>query len=1156
MHSRLPLLPAWSQRHGTQLLAVLLTIVCTHPVWSQNFVRLTDPANPIAVDQGANGYNGCSWIDFDNDGDLDLFANRDKLYRNEGNGQFTRVNDHGIGAGLVRGLGSGTSWADYDNDGDLDCFFSDARSVLYRNEGNGRFTAVTAGEIGKAFENRGWSCAWSDYDNDGWVDLVITHPANFVGAPLTNHLFRNQGAGIFSRITGSEVTTGQAPYTVAIWSDYDDDGDSDLFIGSGPANGSIAPDFLYQNRLSETGTADLIRLNTGALAADARDGQNFNWIDYDNDRDLDAFVTNYRGNTNGFVNQLYRNDGGTFTKITSGAIVTDSDISLGNIWADFDNDGDLDCFVTNESGFPNRYYRNEGDGTFTRVTGLAILDKPANSNAAGASAGDYDDDGDLDLFIAGTGTAQALYRNDLANGNNWLQVVCAGTQSNRAAIGAKVQIKATVHGRSIWQRREISAQNAFNGHNSLRVHFGLAETTRVDSLIIIWPSGNVEFLTEVAANQILPVTEQVSAGTLRPAFNADVIEAVVPFTVQFTDLSLADPQAPVTSWAWDFNNDGASDSREPHPVWTFTAAGRYTVSLTVTNGVATKTITQPDLIRALQFGHANAGELANVTSAALAASWADFDADGDLDVFIANAQSQNNALFANLGNGSFARITAGAPVTDGGNSQSASWGDYDHDGDLDLYVVNFNQANALYQNQGGGTFEKITSGAIVTDRELSSSCSWVDIENDGDLDMFVANVGANNSLYVNAGGSFTKQTDGAPVNDRGFSQAVAWSDFDNDGDLDLFVANSRNENNFLYVNAGNGSFTRLTSGDLVNDQGESRGASWADYDNDGDFDLFVANGQQQANFLYQNQGNGAFVKITSGALVTEAASSQGSSWGDFDNDSDLDLFVTNTDRPSALYRNEGDGTFARLADNPFAADNNFATSASWVDYDRDGDLDLFVTVNNLNSLLYFNAGNDNHWLQVKLIGTTSNTTAIGAKIRAFATINGQAVLQTREISGQTGFGSQTGLVAHFGLGGATQVDSLQVFWPSGKRTRLHQLAANQFVTIDETGGLTRVEDNSADRPAAFALQQNYPNPFNPATTIGYQLRGSVKVNLSLYNLLGEKVATLVDQVQDAGSYRVAWEGRDANGRLLPAGVYFYRLTAGAEMQTKRLLLLK
>jgi hypothetical protein len=193
---------------------------------------------------------------------------------------------------------------------------------------------------------------------------------------------------------------------------------------------------------------------------------------------------------------------------------------------------------------------------------------------------------------------------------------------------------------------------------------------------------------------------------------------------------------------------------------------------------------------------------------------------------------------------SFTRITTGAIVNDGGRSFGSSWGDYDNDGDLDLFVANELQNNFLYQNNGDGTFIKITSGAIVNDGGRSVSSSWGDYDNDGDLDLFVANYLAseNNFLYQNNGdGTFTKITTGAIVTDGGRSYGSIWGDYDNDGDLDLFVTNYWGDNNFLYQNNGDGSFTKITSGAIVNDGGYSYGSSWGDYDNDGDLDLFVAN---------------------------------------------------------------------------------------------------------------------------------------------------------------------------------------------------------------------------------------------------------------------------------------------------------------------------
>ncbi len=507
--------------------AVVVLFFSTFNLYGQNFVKVADPANPINIAEpgvATGGYVGASWIDFDNDGKLDLFSNRRFLYRNDGNNNFTKI-ENVIGGNLAQRGGNGNTWADYDNDGDLDCFYVGCNSRLYRNDGNGNFTAIRTGPLGDSLATRGWSAAWADYDNDSYVDLLIVHPANFVCQFLTpippalpNLLYHNDGPPnyTFTPVTTWEFTTALAPYTVATWSDYDNDGDMDLFIGSGPATGQFAPDYLYRNLLKETGKVDFMRITAAPIATDLVDGQVWNWIDYDNDGDLDAYLTNYGASptTAGLANNLYRNDKGTFTRMTgaqAGSIVTDVDASLGSLWGDFDNDGDLDAYVTQEGGWPRRYYRNNGDGTFT---GLNAGDLVAGTNQnVGSTAGDYDADGDLDIYVTGSGATRALYRNELTNGNSWSNIRCLGTQSNRAAIGAKVRAKATINGKAIWQVREISSQNSFNGHNMLNAHFGFGQAMIIDSLKVEWPSGKIDVARNVPVNRFLTITEGVGITT-------------------------------------------------------------------------------------------------------------------------------------------------------------------------------------------------------------------------------------------------------------------------------------------------------------------------------------------------------------------------------------------------------------------------------------------------------------------------------------------------------------------------------------------------------------------------------------------------------------------------------------------------------------------
>jgi hypothetical protein len=495
--------------------AAALALLAPPVVRAQTFVEVTDPMNPIVSDNGVNpgAYSGASWIDYNRDGRLDLFVVRRNVYKNDGGGVFTKLNP-GVAA---QGSAFGSSWADTDNDGDEDLFVSAGTtgsiskgSFFYVDQGGDVFTKTATGALGDSLDNSGWGSAWCDYDNDGRLDLVIAAPFNFAGITHLNRLYHNDGGNAFTRVTTTDVTDTTGPYTVPTWSDFDDDGDFDLFIGSGPANGTVAPDYIFRNTLIEDGAADLVRITTGALATDARDGQNFNLIDYDNDADLDAYVTNYGAAFGGLANDLYRNDGGTFVKMTggdAGAIVTDADISLANLWADFDNDADLDCFVTNDGADSCRYYRNDG-GVFTAIRTGAHVTEPGPHY--GAAAGDYDDDGDVDLFVQGIATGKSLFRNDLGGGNAWVKVQCEGTISNRSAIGTKLRAIATIGGVRVEQRRDISAQDSFNGHNSWIVHFGLLDAQVVDSLVVTWPRGLVEIYAGLATRQTHQIVEGAS----------------------------------------------------------------------------------------------------------------------------------------------------------------------------------------------------------------------------------------------------------------------------------------------------------------------------------------------------------------------------------------------------------------------------------------------------------------------------------------------------------------------------------------------------------------------------------------------------------------------------------------------------------------------
>ncbi|MCC6726674.1 MAG: VCBS repeat-containing protein, partial [Saprospiraceae bacterium] len=283
------------------------------------------------------------------------------------------------------------------------------------------------------------------------------------------------------------------------------------------------------------------------------------------------------------------------------------------------------------------------------------------------------------------------------------------------------------------------------------------------------------------------------------------------------------------------------------------------------------------------------------------ASWGDYNNDGYPDLFIAtNDPKQTNSLYRNNGNGTFSKVTTAPFSTDAAASMSSSWGDYDNDRDLDLYVANnIGFDNFLYRNEGGGNFTKILNDPIVSDKGYSHGVSWADYDNDGFLDMFVAVYWetAFNKLYHNNGdGTFSEVTNNPITNEASRSVSGAWGDYDNDGLLDLFVANTGGQNNSLYHNLGGGKFERITTGIQVTDGGSSVGANWADYNNDGYLDLFVTNAGNEPCYLYKNTGGGVFTKITTGTIVTDRGDAHGSAWADWDNDGDLDLFVARDGR--------------------------------------------------------------------------------------------------------------------------------------------------------------------------------------------------------------------------------------------------------------------
>lgn len=503
--------------------------------------------------------SGCGWIDYDQNGLLDLYLVngastrvytpkqplRSALYRNNGDGTFTDVT---LKAGVAaEGLfGMGVAVGDYDNDGFPDLLvLGYGRCILYRNNGNGTFADVTAHA---GLENSGrWasSAAWFDYDNDGRLDLIIAnyvdwspdrnfycgdrgpgmrsycHPDDYHGQPPT--LYHNNGNGTFtdvSQSSGVGLKGGNGLGVVTF--DYDNDGWQDIFI----ANDHM-PNFLFHN--NRDGTFREVGYAAGvAVSADGQfeAGMGTDAADLTNTGRMDLVVAHLDMQ----LARLYANLGDqTFEDATLRSKIgyaTYHMSEFGLRFMDYDNDGARDLFMATGHVLDNieryhadtRYaepklmFRNNGRGIFENVSDQLGPDFQLPRVSRGAAVADFDNDGDLDILVNNNGEAPQLLRNDGGNANHWLELFLIGTQSNRDGVGARV--KLTTQDFVLYDQRKggMSYQSA----QDPRLHFGLGRNTRVESIEIIWPSGATTKLSGIKADQIIAVKEGV--GIVERAF--------------------------------------------------------------------------------------------------------------------------------------------------------------------------------------------------------------------------------------------------------------------------------------------------------------------------------------------------------------------------------------------------------------------------------------------------------------------------------------------------------------------------------------------------------------------------------------------------------------------------------------------------------------
>lgn len=562
-------------------------------------------------------------------------------------------------------------------------------------------------------------------------------------------------------------------------------------------------------------------------------------------------------------------------------------------------------------------------------------------------------------------------------------------------------------------------------------------------------------------------------------------------------------------------------------------------------------------VAAQYFTKVSTGTLVETPIRTYSASFADYNNDGFDDVLIVGNIEFPTTLFANNGDGTFTAKTDNIIYTTTGSSIACTWGDYNNDGNIDLYICNSGSGeqskNYLYRNDGNGVFTRILEGDIVADQDWSLGAAWADYDNDGFLDLYVANFLQPNRLYHNNGdGTFTKITEGAIVTDDFNSYSASWVDYDNDGFQDMYVVNYFNnslpgQNNCLYRNNGDGTFTKNTTSLIANDASASQGGSWGDYNNDGLMDLFMTVNDFadiKHNFLYKNLGNGNFEVLNASPSI-DGGAGFGSAWLDMNNDGFLDLTVSNNGssqkRLNKLYLNNGDETFTNQAadDVTLTPLRDYCSTVS--DYNNDGYPDIFTPSYSTTLVhgLYKNNGGPNNWISLRLEGVESNRSGIGAKIFCYA--NGK--VQTRHVSSTSGEYTGSTLVQTFGIGTATVIDRIEIFWPSGIRQVITNPATNQIYNILEAATLG-TNENTPVKSLTI-----YPNPAKSDGNIYIKSMKNGNFDLTVTNYVGQRIKSLKVNLESGKSKLVDL------GSLEP-GVYIISASNKEDQISQKLIITK
>ena len=1126
---------------------------------------------------------GLAFGDYNNDGWPDMFVAEGRtrtgqrgsirgvaLLANQGDGRFVDRRDL-LPADLTRPpKGAGAVFGDYDNDGDLDLYvptgswWNVGRDRLLRND-RGVFRDVGP-EAGLTDSLPTQNAIWLDYDRDGYLDLYTGHWLDWAypdlgldqGA-LRNALYRNRGDGTFAETTraaGLDIDlyagTERAPLgggsaTGMVAGDFDDDGWPDLYLGV----------FLAPNRLFLNDGAGGFRDATTGDIGDVGQAYGAAVGDINNDGALDIFQAAGGGAVKFRSLLLLNLGGGQFADFTEGVGLA----ALGNLnligtrFADIDNDGDLDLLT----GEPHFLFLNDGDGFFEDATAQSGL----TGSQLDLTFVDYDRDGFLDgAFLRDRGedeTWGGLYRNR-GNDNHHLKVELAGVASNRQGIGARLWATAG----SLRQVREIFGGNGLTMDEPI-AHFGLGERTRVDSLVVRWPSGQVDVLTDIAADQQIRVFE--GRGTYQAVRPTTWEKIEVSTSGSMVDVALAvrpvlfEAGAEVVQVTADLRELGGPDALEltaadglyqlQHSLASADVSGVRTIALQIEQAtslgpywteLSRSIVVEPALDRVL-FSEAVDGvwtlRAQTLFNLSRHSSWdglSHWSLDG-AQVFFSSFRDGNMELYAVDLDGTNLRRLTHSPNWD-------SEAEFSPDGTRIAFLTRRDEGNwEIYtMDADGGNPTNLTNHpAKDAWPTWSPDGSQIVFNSERDEQIFIGDGVGNWEIFaMDADGSNQTNLTNNPANDS----FPAWSP---DGSTIAFMSDRGGLSDIYTMDAEGGNLVNLTN----RPSGDDRMPSWSP---DGRRLVFASN----------RSGNSGVGGPEAGWPVDHHR------WEIYMMDADGGNQVPLTYHPAA---------------------NDW-----WPWWSPDGRHIAFTSNRGSNSEVYVLSLDPGE--RIRLDPDQSSTVYRGGTALEVQTQAGQGLWQvvlsgeeTLELTGYEGLH----LAFHPGdvdlaAGAAVQVvigegrfdlaqqglDLAQRDWQvvevpldrsrvgrfaeaivfSGNLQGTFYLDDVRLVTSAAASGTAVLEAHDETVPQEFGLGQNYPNPFNSGTIIRFALPAADEVDLALYNLAGQQVMRLAQGRRAAGSYTVRWDGRDEAGRELASGLYLYRLRAGDRVETRKLLLLR